>query len=55
MADITMCRDESCPDKDNCYRQTAVVNEYGQSFFALSPMNKDTLECEYYWANSKQE
>lgn len=31
MADITMCMNDGCPDRDNCYRATATPNEHWQS------------------------
>ena len=34
MADITMSQDKECPRKDKCYRFTARVNEFRQSYFA---------------------
>jgi len=48
MADITMCQESSCPRKDKCYRFTARVNEYRQSYFADK---MDTENCEYFISN----
>lgn len=32
MPDISLCKNESCPLKDNCYRYTATPNEHRQSY-----------------------
>ena len=32
MADITMCVGTECPLRETCYRYTAKVNPYSQSF-----------------------
>lgn len=32
MADITMCTNKQCPLRQICYRQTAPVNEFWQSY-----------------------
>ena len=37
MPDITMCKGENCPMKENCYRYTAEPNEYHQSYFMEPP------------------
>ena len=51
MADITMCRDEECKLKEECYRYKAKPNEYGQSYFTKSPKVKKMggYDCEYFW------
>jgi hypothetical protein len=33
MADITMCSGDGCSIKESCYRFTAPINEYAQSYF----------------------
>lgn len=48
MADITMCRNEECKIKDECYRYTAPVDKYWQSVFMENP--KD-IPCSYFWDN----
>ena len=50
MADITMCKGDSCPLKDNCYRYLANASEY-QYYFVEAPY-KDK-DCEYYWKIDK--
>lgn len=47
MADITMCNDRACPERGNCYRAQAPVNEYRQSYFMGSP--RDGSTCTHYW------
>jgi len=47
MADITMCRDGTCPKKEQCYRFTANKNEFWQSYFTESPRKSE--DCEYFW------
>ena len=51
MADITMCRGTKCRKKNTCYRFTAPINEYRQSFFTVVP-RKDG-KCDYYWDKRK--
>ena len=52
MTDITMCKGNNCPIKENCYRYLATQNKIHQSFFVKEPYNKET--CEYYWENNKK-
>lgn len=53
MADITMCLGGDCPQKDNCYRNTATPSPYRQSYFTNKPMevNEDGkfVFCNYFW------
>lgn len=49
MADITMCRDESCKKRERCYRFTAKACEHWQSFFVDSP--REGKECKYFSDN----
>ena len=48
MADITMCKGDMCPNKNKCYRYTATVNPYRQSFFMTTPI-KDDGSCDEFW------
>lgn len=48
MADITMCRGENCGKREQCYRYTAPVNPYGQSFMDVRP---ESGHCKFFWAN----
>jgi len=50
MADITKCKGTNCPNKETCYRFTAISNEYRQSFFAEVPLKSDNT-CDEYWDN----
>lgn len=52
MADIAMCgNSETCPVKDNCYRHTAPVNPYRQSYSAFN--KEDGSSCDNFWENRK--
>jgi hypothetical protein len=50
MADITKCKGEGCPVKENCYRFTALADEYYQSYFVESPF-KDG-KCDMFWGEN---
>ncbi len=57
MSDITMCKDIKCPLKDKCYRFTAFVNPYRQSYFLDMKYSIDgagTDDCEMFWNNDKK-
>lgn len=49
MADITMCKGNGCPIREQCFRFTAKVNPYGQSYFGSPPFVDDN--CDYFWSN----
>lgn len=49
MADITMCKWENCTKKEKCYRYTAIVNEFRQSYFLETPK----WDCDYFINNEK--
>jgi len=42
-----MCSGTDCPMKDSCYRYTAPVNEYKQSYFIDVPLKEDG-SCDEY-------
>ena len=44
MPDITMCDDESCPMKSDCYRYRAVPSVFRQSYFMDSPRENETCK-----------
>lgn len=44
MPDITMCTNEECPHKEECYRFKATPSEY-QSYGTFEPDKNG--ECEY--------
>jgi len=47
MPDIAKCPGGDCPQKETCFRFTAMPNEFMQSYF-VDPPNKGG-ECDYYW------
>ena len=47
MADITKCVGTDCPKKESCYRFTAPVTDFRQSWFCECPL-KDG-KCDMYW------
>lgn len=51
MPDITMCQGGDCPIKETCYRYTAPVSDFRQSWFCEYPF-KDG-ECDMFWNNKK--
>lgn len=46
MADITMCRDDRCPHRQDCYRYLAPASE-NQAWFA--ELVRDGDDCRYFW------
>lgn len=50
MADITKCKDNDCPVKDECHRYTAPATSKWQSYFLDSPRVGDL--CEYFWRDT---
>jgi hypothetical protein len=62
MADITMCQGISsdnigCDKREQCYRHTAVPNEFRQSYFMGAPLvivvndSGWSQECDYFKSN----
>ncbi len=47
MADISMCKGGSCPSKDTCYRYTAPITPYRQSYSNFFLTQEDG-KCEWY-------
>lgn len=47
MADFTMCKQEKCDKRNNCWRYTAPPNGDLQIYFKPSP--KPDGSCLYYW------
>jgi len=45
MADICMCRNETCPLKETCYRFNAIADDYWQTYSDFE--YKDG--CNHYW------
>jgi hypothetical protein len=52
MADITMCDDALCPNAGKCYRFTAPIADYNQSWFIKSPLKKDK-SCDQFWLDER--
>ena len=52
MADITMCKDNTCPNAGHCYRFTANANELRQYYFVVSPL-KDDKSCDEFLADER--
>ena len=50
MPDITMCKGESCPKRETCYRYTAKPSEY-QSYFSEIPYKGGV--CKHYWTEEE--
>ncbi len=48
MPDITMCEDETCSQKEECYRYTAQPNPYRQSYFTEIVRDIQSDFCEYF-------
>jgi len=51
MADITKCQGGDCPVKEKCYRYTAPVSDFRQSWFCEYPLKKG--KCDYFYDNFK--
>ena len=50
MADISKCNDTLCPSKTICYRFTAPVNEFRQSYINTN-READAYNCDLFWHN----
>ena len=48
MPDISMCKGNGCPIKENCYRYKAIP-EQCQSFFLQPPYDHEKKECMAFW------
>lgn len=49
MPDISKCKNEECPSKNECYRYTVEPSDY-QSYASFNP-EKGEDKCGYYWDN----
>ena len=47
MPDITMCKNEGCIKRADCYRYMAKPNPYWQAYCVFDP--EDTGNCDHYW------
>ena len=52
MPDISMCKSQTCPLKENCYRYTAKPG-FWQSYaeFEYVELPDGKVECDYFWDN----
>ena len=53
MPDISKCKNEKCPIKENCYRWTAKADEYWQTYSDFK--HKGKKGCDYFWNNKNNE
>lgn len=51
MPDISMCANEECPKRNECYRFTATPSPYRQSYAVFNVPN-DSDRCDNFWPNS---
>lgn len=56
MPDFTMCKGTDCPDKQQCYRYTAVPDEHQQSWSSIHKDRKQGEKCTMFMTapNEKQ-
>jgi hypothetical protein len=47
VADITMCQDATCPNREDCYRFVAIPDEHAQSWFSEKTLQPDG-SCAFY-------
>jgi hypothetical protein len=50
--DISKCNDNLCPSKEICYRFTAPVSEFRQSWVNTN-READAYNCDLFWHNGK--
>jgi len=48
VTDICKCSGKGCPKAKLCHRTVAPAG-VRQTFFMVPPLDRDTLECDYYW------
>jgi hypothetical protein len=48
--DISKCNDNLCPSKEICYRFTAPVDEFRQSWINTN-READAYNCDLFWHN----
>ena len=55
MPDITMCENEKCPFKEECFRYTAKPSEHRQSYSMFEPTIVDgKITCEWFLDNKNR-
>jgi hypothetical protein len=50
MPDISMCRNEKCKFKEECYRFTAKPDEFRQSYGTFKCKDKVSIDT-FFWKN----
>ena len=54
MADISLCKNsEECIMKEKCFRSTASISEFNQSWLEGKPIKNKTDECSFYYGMKK--
>lgn len=50
MPDITMCKNDKCPQSDNCWRYGCPPSRYNQSYQEFIPDvdNEEEFICKYF-------
>ena len=52
MPDITMCENEKCLFKEECFRYTAKPSEHRKSYADFEPIVEDgKVSCDWFWDN----
>jgi hypothetical protein len=51
--DITKCVGTDCSHKETCYRYTAPVTDFRQSWFCECPLKSDG-SCDMYWGKNAE-
>jgi hypothetical protein len=49
MADITKCKGEHCPAKDDCLRYKIKANPYWQAYMSVVPWDYQRSCCDFLW------
>lgn len=51
MPDISMCKGDECPWKENCVRYMATPEPLNQTYFMHPPyiLDGESMSCDYYW------
>jgi hypothetical protein len=53
MADISKCSDFLCPSREKCYRFTAPISEFWQSYTNFE-RESDADNCNFFWDNDEE-
>ena len=48
MPDISMCKGDGCPDKNECYRHRAVPDKRFQIYFTAIPYDSIEEDCDMF-------